>query len=169
LIDKSQCAPCATDPKKECVADKLTREGKQCYQCIDRPQQCSDLGLLNIQECRACDQDLGKKCVEDRRTKEGILCFSCQEKSEACGKLNLLSALECEYRCTNCVEAQKAEGGEQCFSCAMQPGSVECLKNDYYRDCAACQEDEICEEVNLILFYESRRTVPLTCYSCSPK
>jgi hypothetical protein len=169
-MEQTDCDACAAaNPKKECIADKTTKEGKQCFQCVDKPEQCGDLGLIDSAGCRSCNAEPGKKCVESRRTKEGKLCYACQEKSQACAQLGLLSALECEYKCTNCVEAQKAASGEQCFSCSMSPGSMECLKNDYYRDCTACKEGEICEEVGLILFYEARKTIPQTCYSCTPK
>ena len=169
MIDQQECATCTSDPKKECIADEETKEGKQCYQCVDKPEQCRDLGLLDAEGCRLCDEESGKKCVEAQRTKEGRACYACQEKSQACGKLGLLNAFECEYKCTDCAEAQKAENGEQCFSCPLIPGSMDCLKNDYSRDCSLCEEGEICEEVGVILFFESRKTVPLTCYSCAPK
>ena len=168
-MNEQECKVCSSDPKKECIAEKSTKEGKQCYQCVDKPEQCKDLGLLDTEGCRLCDEVSGKKCVEGRRTKEGKICYSCEEKSRACGQLGLLSALECEYKCTDCAEAQKAENGETCFSCSSKPGSMDCLQNDYLRDCSSCQEGEICEEIGLILFYESRKTLPLTCYSCEPK
>jgi hypothetical protein len=169
LINQEQCAPCVSDPKKECIADELTKEGRQCYQCVDKAEQCKDLGLLDAEGCRLCDAVSGKKCVEGKRTQEGKQCYSCQERSQACGQLGLLSALECEYKCTDCVEAQKAESGEQCFSCNTKTSSMDCLNNDYYRDCSNCKEGEMCEEVGVILFYENRKTLPLTCYTCTPK
>ena len=39
------------DPKKECLSTRKTKEGIQCYACQDKPQECSELNLVDQESC----------------------------------------------------------------------------------------------------------------------
>ena len=167
-MDEPGCQACDNDPKTQCVADKQTQEGQQCYQCIERPEDCRNLGLLDEESCRQCNQNLDTHCELGSKTKEGKSCYVCNKKTQACAALGLLSSLECKYKCTQCVEDQKADSGEPCFRCETKQASADCLNENYLQDCSGCQETEICSETNVILFYPTKDKTILSCYTCIP-
>ena len=106
-IDKKDCKACESDLKKECKPSEQTKEGTQCYQCVDRPQECADFGLMNEKDCLRCsDKNSKKECkAADKQTKEGGPCYVCQDKPQKCRDLWFLDEKECQ----KCNENAKTE------------------------------------------------------------
>ena len=129
-MSEGECGICQEDPKKECVPAQKTKEGQACYSCVDKPEECIDLGLLSEGECGICQEDPKKECVPAQKTKEGQACYSCVDKPEECIDLGLLSEGECgicqEDPKKECVPAQKTKEGQACYSCVDKP-EEECI------------------------------------------
>ena len=119
-----------------------TKEGKQCYRCQDKPQECVELNLLDQKECAVCTANPKKECVEDKKTKEGKQCYRCQDKPQQCVELYLLDQKDCAT-CTSdpkkeCIPDKKTKEGKQCYKCQDKPQECADLNLVDKKECDVC-------------------------------
>ncbi len=150
LLSIEDCVSCQENPQMECKKGDKTKEGQQCFRCVQRTQECAELGLIGEEECDACASDPKKECIADKQTKEGKQCYQCVTKPETCADLGFITDEKCR-QCSQdpasyCEPASKTKEGRQCFAC--KPKTSACADRNLLSSfeceykCAKCVADQ---------------------------
>jgi len=89
-------------------------------------------------------------------------------KPQGCESLGVMNLKSCNERCPHCKASGQVQNGEECFECNVPLGDNQCLEEDSHVDCSACSENEKCQPLGLIVFYNNGngKSPLLNCYGC---
>ncbi|MCA9399872.1 MAG: hypothetical protein KC618_08985, partial [Candidatus Omnitrophica bacterium] len=179
LLSYEECEACWNTGDKECIAERFTENGEQCFSCQPKGDyECEQRfpGKMSQNTCEATCKIPGKACqatgtYEYKDGRDPLNCYECLDKPQGCSDIGYLSKDDCQA-CdqkadSKCVAVDKTDSGEDCFKCIQEIGSMECPENGYLANCPdQCPDGKQCEEVSLILFSPNRTSPELRCYEC---
>ncbi|MCA9399512.1 MAG: hypothetical protein KC618_07170, partial [Candidatus Omnitrophica bacterium] len=98
---------CNSQPGKFCVSkgtypNPSGRGELVCYECVEKPQECKDIGLLDNNACRKCLSNPEMTCIEAGKTNWGENCYQCISKADyqcAISFPGMSSKEACEKNC----------------------------------------------------------------------
>lgn len=165
-LDWWGCFPCDANPKTECVKAGVTLpfgggtiggttwSGTQCYQCVPKPDRCSDAfpGTTWLAACKANCAGPNKDCAFVGAY-QGNDCYKCVEFNvETCGKFGLLEKAECQAcekdPTKKCVVGGMTKDFRLCYQCVgknepPQPPSKGCKELGLADQCDTCLKQQM--------------------------
>lgn len=184
-IDWWSCFACDVNPATECVLAGIalpfgggpfggkTWSGVQCYQCVPKPDRCSDVfpgtsWLASCQAaCKAPDACIFKGVVQ------GNDCYKCEPTPDECLDMWAMDKAGCKQFCENkpnrkCVQIGMTSKFEPCFDCVKikpeppPPPPKGCQEIGKLENCDSCFKQ-------LMGCLPTQAPNGQACYECVPR